>query len=222
MLSSYTNEVVAALTAQANPEAAIPMAKYMKGKFSYLGIKSPIRKEITRPFLRKDSLPDIEKIQKIAGELWNLPEREFQYFALDLLGKFSKYGPSGWIDFYEKLIVEKSWWDSVDGIAAWLVGDHFRIYPNQIVPTTDKWMASGNIWLQRTCLIFQLGYKDQTDFELMKSFIQPLAAEKEFFIKKAIGWALRQYSKFNPEAVKTYIKVQPLSKLSYKEASKLL
>ena len=127
-----------------------------------------------------------------------------------------------WIDLYEKLIIQKSWWDSVDGLAATQVGGHFKKYPGLIGEYTAKWMDSGNIWPQRTCLLFQLKYKDNTDFELLTSFIEPLAGSKEFFIRKAIGWALRQYSKFNPQVVVDYLEVQQLSNLSRREALKVI
>ena len=170
----------------------------------------------------KKSLPEIDEAPEIIAQLWSQPQRELQYFAMELLLKYSKASPPGWIGLYEELILKKSWWDTVDGIAAWNVGDNFQKYSDQISVYANKWMDSENIWLQRTCLIFQLRYKLKTDFELMKSFIIPLSSSKEFFIRKAIGWALRQYSKFNPEIVKNFVSQQPMSNLSKREATKLM
>jgi 3-methyladenine DNA glycosylase AlkD len=220
--SSYTQNVIEVFKNHADPTTAIPMVKYMKNKFEYFGIKSPLRKEISKSFLTKNHLPDQHEVFKIVNELWAQPQRELQYFAMAMLQKYTLTSPADWIDLYEKLIIQKSWWDTVDGLAAWNVGDHFLKFPEQISPYTNNWMDSENMWLQRTCLIFQLRYKDQTDFELLKSFIIPLSSSKEFFIRKAIGWALRQYSKTNPLVVKEFVKEHPLSNLSYREAIRLI
>ena len=222
MNSSYTQNVIEVFKSHTDPAMADPMAKYMKNKFEYFGIKSPLRKEISKQLLTKSKLPDPQDVSKIVNELWAQPQRELQYFAMVLLQKYAKTSTADWIDLYEELILQKSWWDTVDGIAASNVGDHFRKFPEQLFLYTKKWMDSENIWLQRTCLIFQLRYKEKTDFVLLKSFIVPLSSSKEFFIRKAIGWALRQYSKTNPLAVKEYVKEQSLSNLSYREATKLL
>jgi 3-methyladenine DNA glycosylase AlkD len=132
-----------------------------------------------------------------------------------------KQTPVEWIELFEELIIQKSWWDTVDALAAWQVGYYFSKYPEKIQPYTNKWMSNGNIWLQRTCLIFQLKYKEKTDFELLKSFINPLSGSKEFFIQKAIGWALREYSKLFPQEVMEFAGNQPMAKLSYREATRI-
>jgi 3-methyladenine DNA glycosylase AlkD len=150
--------------------------------------------------------------------LWEQPEREFQYFAMEMVEKFRKKAPAGMIGTYELMILGKSWWDTVDFIAAVLVGGHFRRFPEMVAPYTGKWMASGNIWLQRTALLFQLKYKKETDFGLLATFITFLAGSREFFIRKAIGWALREYSKTDPQRVKAFVTATPLAPLSRKEA----
>jgi 3-methyladenine DNA glycosylase AlkD len=222
MLSPYTNLIIKAFEFHADPIAAVPMKLYLKNKFDLYGIKSPLRKEISKSFLSKNELPSEQDIAHIAHELWDRPQRELQYFTMELLQKYVKISSPNWIDLYEQLIVKKSWWDSVDGLAAWSVGAHFRRFPDQISPYTNRWMGSGNIWLQRTCLIYQLKYKELTNFELLKSFITPLTNSKEFFIRKAIGWALRQYSRTNPQAVEEFVAIQPMSNLSYREALRLI
>jgi len=222
MQSTFTRQVIHVFELHGDPIKAAPMAKYMKDKFAYFGISSPTRKEISKPLLAKSSLPEISMVPEIVRELWNQPQRELQYFALELLQKFFRFSPQDWIDLYEELIITKSWWDSVDGLAASQVGGHFKKYPEQISEYTNKWMSSENMWLQRACLIFQLKYRDQTDFELMKSFIVPLTNSNEFFIRKAIGWALRQYSRTNPQAVIDFAEEQPMSNLSKKEALRLI
>lgn len=222
MISAYTQYVIEVFSEQHDPETAAPMAKYMKGKFDYFGIKSPLRREISKPFLVKTNLPPLDDVPNIIQELWGQPQRELQYFALELLQRYEKISPMNWIDLYERLITQKSWWDTVDGLAASQVGSHFKKFPEQISSYTQKWMKSENMWLQRTCLIFQLKYRDQTDFDLMKSFIIPLADSKEFFIRKAIGWALRQYSRTNAQAIVDFVANQSMSNLSSREALRLL
>ena len=222
MISAYTQYVIEVFSEQHDPVTAAPMAKYMKGKFDYFGIKSPFRKEISKPFLVKNNLPPLDNVPNIMQELWSQSQRELQYFALELLQRYEKISPLNWIDLYEGLITQKSWWDTVDGLAASQVGSHFKKFPEQILSYTQKWMKSENMWLQRTCLIFQLKYRDQTDFDLMKSFIIPLADSKEFFIRKAIGWALRQYSRTDAQAVVDFVANQSLSNLSSREALRLL
>ena len=222
MLSDYTKKVQETFLLHEDPTQGAAMSKYMRNKFEYFGINSPTRKDISKPLLSKQEIPAMNDIPDITREFWNLPQRELQYFTLDLLQKFIKKCPADWIDLFEELIITKSWWDTVDGVAPNLVGYLFQRFPTLLESYTNQWMDSENIWLQRSCLLFQLRYKHDTDFELLKSFIEPLAASDEFFIRKAIGWSLRQYAKFNQQAVIQYVAKQPLSKLSRTEALKHL
>lgn len=218
----YVSEVAKTFAQHANPENAAYMKKYMKNHFDFLGIRTPVRKEIAKPYLSKDKLPPLNEIPQIAEQLWKEEAREFQYFAISMLQKVGKKAPADWIDLYESLIIKKSWWDSVDGLAGWSMGAHFEKYPDLIADYTNKWMNSGNMWLQRTCILFQLKYKEQTDFELLKSFIIPLTGSKEFFIQKAIGWALREYGKTNSQAVTTFVGNTTLAPLSRREAMRII
>ena len=222
MNSDYSKQLLSTFRLHRDPKNAEYMGRYMKDKFPYYGIKSPLRKEISKPFLARPALPPISEVPSVINLLWSHPEREMQYFSLDLLSKYARVAPKDWIDLYEELILTKSWWDSVDGLASNQVGGHFQKFPDLIAPYTDKWMASGNIWLQRTCLLFQLKYRGSTDFVLLTTFIKPLASSKEFFIKKAIGWSLRQFGKFSPDKVKNFVAEQPMSNLSRKEALRLI
>ncbi len=120
------------------------------------------------------------------------------------------------------LIISNSWWDSIDFISPKLVGYVFKTYPELIPTYTDKWIESDNFWLQRSAILFQLKYKQNTDFELLKSIILRLNTEEEFFIRKSIGWALREYSKTNPKAVKDFIENNELKPLSAKEGLKFI
>ena len=126
------------------------------------------------------------------------------------------------INLYVFMITNKSWWDTVDFIASNLVGTYLKRFPGQTETLTTQWMKSENIWLQRTCLLFQLKYKSETNTELLHQFINQLSASNEFFIRKAIGWILREYSKTNPDFVVDYVEKYPLSGLSQREALKWL
>ena len=218
----YTEEIIHAFKSVAKPGNASPMKAYMKNKFEYLGIKSPERRELAKSYLIKSTRPATEKLWGIINELWGQPEREFQYFAMELFSKYNNSLEKNWIYHFEFMITQKSWWDTVDFIAATLVGNYFKKYPEMIIPITDKWMDSQNIWLQRSCLIFQLKYKTEVNTNLLASYIIPLSASKEFFIAKAIGWSLRQYSKFDPEWVMDFVNGNPLQPLSKREALRLI
>lgn len=207
-----------------NAEYAVAQKKYMKGKFDYVGLRSPQRKEISKIFLQRYGLPDDDHFEDIIKECWDLPQREFQYFAMDILAKKVKKAEICRVDLYEYLILSKSWWDTVDYLAARMVGAHFKKFPDVSKNYTDKWMDSGNMWLQRTAILFQLGYKTNTDLTLLTSYIERLLGSKEFFINKAIGWILREYSKTNAEWVIQYVNKNEdrLSNLSKREALKWL
>jgi len=222
MKNDYARQIITVLSENSNPANAKTMKRYLRDQFEFFGIKGPTLKKLTKPFMQKSTLPEPQDIPEIVMDLWSIPQRESQHFAIELLKKYQKLESKEWIELYEHMIVEKSWWDTVDAVAAWHVGNHFKHYPAQIEALTSKWMSSGNMWLQRTCLLFQLKYKDDTDFELMKSFIVLLADSKEFFIRKAIGWALREYSKTQPEQVMQFVSQQKLAPLSYNEATRII
>ncbi|MDP8202521.1 MAG: DNA alkylation repair protein [Candidatus Tenebribacter burtonii] len=221
-MHNYIESLIKLYKANANPDNAAPMAKYMKDLFPYLGIKTPRRKELFQEFIKENSLPQISELKQITLDLWDLPEREFQYVAIGLLKKYTNKWNEDFIDLFEQLIVTKSWWDSVDGLASWMVGEHFKRFPNIRDKYIDRWMRSGNMWLQRACLLFQLGYKEKTDEILMKNLIMSLNGSKNFFINKAIGWILREYSKTNAQAVINFVNNNELANLSRREALKWL
>lgn len=222
MFSTYLEPLRIAYEEAANENAAFYMSKYMKNKFPYYGISSVPRKAIQSEFLKKYGFPSIDTLNNITLELWNADQREYQYFAMELVEKMMKKADNNAINLYEYMIVNRSWWDTVDLIAARIVGSHFKKFPELILPLTQEWMDSENIWLQRTCLLFQLKYKKQTDTNLLYGFIVRLANSNEFFIKKAIGWVLREYSKTNPEAVIQFVNNHYISPFSKKEAFKVI
>jgi len=192
----------------------------MKDRYEYFGIKSPERKEIYKNHKSSYGLIPDERTKEIVEWCWNQPQREYQYFAMEFLGKVAKKADKKIISLYVYMVTHKAWWDTVDFIATNLVGPYLKNYPNEILNLTSKWMESGNMWLQRTCLLFQIKYKFTVDTDLLHIFISQLIASKEFFIRKAIGWSLREYSKVNPEFVINYVAENQLSGLSKREALK--
>ncbi|WP_459501634.1 DNA alkylation repair protein [Bacillus sp. C1] len=203
-----------------NPQKAEPMARYMKNHFPFLGIQTPERRKLLREVIQVHNLPEKEDFQLIIRELWSLPEREFQAVALDLLQKYKKHLNETHIPFLEELITTKSWWDSVDGIVPTFLGSIFLQHPESIPTYIPKWIASENIWLQRSAILFQLKYKKQMDEELLFSIIGQLNTSKEFFVQKAIGWVLREYAKTSPKVVWEYVQTHELAPLSKREAIK--
>ncbi|PLX05218.1 MAG: DNA alkylation repair protein [Marinilabiliales bacterium] len=201
-----------------NPEKAKQTEAYMKGLFCYLGIMQKPRTELSKNFIAW-SLKQTN-IEDIVWTLWMEKEREFQYVAIEILNKYCKKASKDFITFYEKLIVTKSWWDSVDMIAIKHIGTHLQRFPELIQEYSVKWIESDNMWLQRTAILFQNRYKENTDTELLFSYIKRCSGDKEFFIRKAIGWALRDLSKSMPEKVQKFVEENELSGLSKREALK--
>ena len=204
----------------ANPENAFFMKKYMKAKFNFLGIKSLERRALTKVFYINYNRPDINNIENIVRQLWKMEEREFQYFAMELVEKGLNKMAQNDVQLFEYLVVNKSWWDTVDFIAANLVGKHFSNFPILIEQMNKKWISSENMWLNRTALLFQLKYKKNLDTKLLKQNILKCRDSQEFFICKAIGWVLREYSKTNPVWVSEFVDSTTLSPLSKREALK--
>jgi 3-methyladenine DNA glycosylase AlkD len=222
MIHPYCRPLVASFTRNGDREAARGMASYMKNQFPFLGIKTPLRKELFNAFLKENGLPVQGELHSVVSALWELPEREYQYVAISLFDKFKKKYREEDILMVEKIITKKSWWDTVDGVASWIAGDYFRKFPDKIRSVTRRWMDSENMWLQRSALLFQLHYKQQTDEGLLFGYIKELTSSPEFFIRKAIGWVLREYSKTAPARVQQFVDETSLSALSRKEALKVI
>ncbi len=205
----------------ANPAEAIPMAAYMRNQFTYLGIKTPQSTALQKQFYAQHGLPALADLAPILRALWNLPPREYQYVAIGLLDKFATQLPPDFITTLEDLLTTKSWWDTVDSLTG-PVGVHFRRYPDIKTAWLGKWRQADNFWLRRMTILFQLGYKKDTDFPLMCEIIRENLGSTEFFINKAIGWALRQYSRVDAPAVRAFVTTTPLHPLSAREALKWL
>ena len=221
-MHAYARDLKALFVRHANPKQAGPMRAYMRGQFDYLGIKSPQFRELFRQHCTEHGLPPLRDLDGILRDLWAMPEREFQYAATSLLSRLESQLPAGFIRTLEYLIVTKPWWDTVDTISTGTLGVHFRRYPKVRAKYLAKWRKSRNFWLRRACILFQLNYKKDTDFPLLQSIIRENLGSDEFFINKAIGWALRQYTRVDPQAVRQFVAETPLNPLSAREALKWL
>lgn len=215
------NEIQQLLSEQVNEEKAATMSAYLKHQFLFLGVMKPIRVQVQKEWLVK--LVSQKEINwELIHQLWLLEEREYQYVALDYLVKMKKYLVASDIEQLKCLIVTKSWWDTIDLLASHLVGELCRRHPELIESHLKSWSVDTNMWLRRSAILFQLKYKDQTNPNLLANIINENSHSKEFFIAKAIGWALREYSKTNQEWVRGFIENHDLQPLSVREGSKYL
>lgn len=204
----------------ANPVYAAGAKAYMKNKSEFYGLGATLRREIQQEFLRQNGLPNPASLEELMEYSWEQPQREWQYIGMEIINKFAAKGGENLLKMSEYMISHKSWWDTVDYIAPNIAGSVLKRKPELIPGWTEKWMGSDNLWLQRSCLIFQLKYREKTDAGLLFEFCERLADHKDFFIRKAIGWSLREYSKRNPEAVLEFVNSHKLSGLSYREATR--
>jgi len=219
----YSKEEIITLFARyANEHIALGQKAYMKDRFEFFGIKAPERRSIQRPLLQKDNLPERREAYILIRQLWGEPHRELHYFAMELLAKYQKQFEKDDIQLLEYLITQKSWWDTVDFLAANLVGIYIKNFPEERDELIGDWLNSGNLWLQRTCLLYQLKYKADLDTQKLVELIERLEGSSEFFINKAIGWILREYSKTNPVWVIDFVDKTPLHSLSKREALKVV
>jgi len=221
-MHAYAKSIRVLFTGHADPQKAAPMKRYMRDQFEYLGIKAPDVGILLKQHIREHGLPPLAELDTVLRDLWALPQREFQYAANGLLEKFEGELPPEFIETLEYLLVTKSWWDTVDAIAAGTLGVHFKRHPKVRKKYLANWRKSDNFWLRRATILFQLGYKKDTDFELLCDIIRGNLGSQEFFINKAIGWALRQYTRVDPEGVRDFVAATPLQPLSAREALKWL
>lgn len=221
-MHKYSQKIIELYSKNADAETAFWAKKYMRNQYEFFGITSPRRNELSKKFISDNGLPEFADLTEIIQDLWNAEQRELQYFSMVLPEKFKRKWGIEIIELFEYMIANKSWWDTVDWIASHLVGAYLKKFPDQVLPKTDEWMDSGNIWLQRTCILFQLKYKKETNVDLLFKFSEELRESKEFFIQKAIGWALRELSKTNPEAVLAFVNEVELKPLSVREATRII
>jgi 3-methyladenine DNA glycosylase AlkD len=206
-----------------NAKNAVAMSKYMKDNFSFFGIKTDERRRIFKAVWAENQKEVFKNTREITLLLYSKNERELHYCALEILIKNLKNNYQiDDIQLIETLITKNSWWDSVDVIAKFILGGYLQQFPLETDNIISHLSNSENMWLNRSAILFQLGYKEKTNFDLLKLVCEKHKTSTEFFIQKAIGWSLREYAKTNPEAVKDFVAVSNLKKLSVKEALKNL
>ena len=222
MILQLTQQLELEFEKNRNDLEAEGMSRYMKNRFTYFGVKKPTRAIIQKEWfsiIPKDFTQ--ENKRELVLELWQKEQREFQYVAIDYLAKWKdKELLLEDYEFIEFLLTNQSWWDSADALASNFLGRYLRLIPSQREIVIKSWRKSENLWLRRSCLIFQLRYKSQTNFELLKSLILEFKHEKEFFIQKAIGWSLREYAKTNPVSVRNFVEESGIQGLAKREALK--
>ena len=207
--------------AAADPERAVPMRAYMKDIAPYLGLTTPVRRALSRTVLEGTPRPDETDCTAIALRCWELPEREYQYFAVDYLRRHVRHCTSGFLPVARHLVSTVPWWDTVDALASHVVGGLVAADP-KLAADMDEWIVDEHMWVARTALLHQLRYKERTDTERLFAYCLRQSGHPDFFIRKAIGWCLREYAKTDPEAVRGFLAREKgrFAPLSVREALK--
>ncbi|MFI1725596.1 DNA alkylation repair protein [Streptomyces sp. NPDC020489] len=207
--------------AAADPARAEPMRAYMKDVAPFLGLTAPVRRSLSRTVLEGTARPDEADCTAIALRCWELPEREYQYFAVDYLRRHARVLSSGFLPVTRHLVLTASWWDTVDPLAAHVVGALVTADP-KLKADMDAWIADDDLWIARTALLHQLRHKQRTDTERLFAYCVRQSGHPDFFVRKAIGWALREYAKTDPEAVRSFLAREKdrFAPLSVREALK--
>lgn len=206
-------------TAARDPEAARAMRAYMRDQFPFVGIQNATRTAIAREAFAGLGRPDADDLLTFAHACWARPERDYQYVAAKHLRRHVRLLPAGAIDDLRLLITEKSWWDTVDELARNVVGPLVLAHP-ELVEVMDRWIDDDDIWLARTAILHQGTFKGATDADRLFRYCLRRAPDTDFFVRKAIGWALRDHSKVDEAAVRAFVAEHDaeLSALSRREA----
>lgn len=210
-------DLAAAFRAAADAERAGPMAAYMKDRFVFFGIPSPARRAIQREVLGRWR-PGQAELVAFTDAAFACEEREVQYAACDLVARHAHRCSPSLIDDLGRWITTRSWWDTVDAFAR-PTGEQVRAHP-ELGAVMDRWIDAESLWLARVAILHQLHARDATDAERLFRSCARRAGDPEFFVRKAIGWALREYAKTDPEAVLAFVAAHEseLSPLSKREA----
>ena len=210
----------------ADAERAVAMRAYMKNHFVFLGISAPERRKASAQGIKDLKTADADTLIAIAQGLWTCPEREYQYLAIDMLAKHYRSLRLQDVAVLLELVQAKSWWDTVDGLAG-IIGDLLRLHldeDRQVQEAMDTALLHADFWVRRIAILHQLGWRELTDKGRLFHYSLALADEKEFFIRKAIGWALRDYAWHDPATIRAFLNEhqEKLSGLTYREAGKNL
>jgi 3-methyladenine DNA glycosylase AlkD len=217
----YLKEIQKIFVANGNQLIAKGAKAYLLNQFEFYGIKTPLRRQLCKAFYKTHPIKDHTELSKLIKECFNEPQRELHYFAIELLGHHKKIWSIKTIPLIEWMITHQSWWDSVDSTNTHVISKFFLLHPEHIEACTSKWNQSSNKWLIRMSILFQLTYKTKTNTNLLSRYIENSQLHEDFFVRKAIGWALRAYAYTNKKWVIQFVKAHPLlNNLSKKEALK--
>lgn len=220
---NFIDELTSGFKVNANAENAKSMQDYMRGLFTFYGLKTNDRRAIFKEACLNHKQEIKTSCRDIALKLYEMEKRDYHYCAIEVLIKeLKKNFVKDDIILIEHLIINHSWWDSVDTIAKYLLGVYLQQFPEETKDIINRFSDSDNMWLNRSAIIFQLGYKKDTDKDILFTECLKHRQSNEFFIQKAIGWALREYGKTNPKAVRDFVSSASLKPLSTREALKNL
>ncbi|MFJ6087125.1 DNA alkylation repair protein [Streptomyces sp. NPDC092369] len=204
LADTVLERLTATYAAAADPERAAAMRAYMKDVAPFLGLTSPDRRTLSRAAEAGLPRPAEADCTAIALRCWRLPEREYQYFAVDYLRRHARVCTSGFLPVARHLVSTKPWWDTVDALAAHVVGGLVAA-DRKLTLDMDAWIGDEDLWIARTALLHQLRYKERTDTERLFAYCLRQSGHPDFFVRKAIGWCLREYAKTDPEAVREFL-----------------
>ncbi|WP_433263146.1 DNA alkylation repair protein [Actinosynnema sp. CS-041913] len=212
------------LAAAADPAKAPEMQRYMKSEMPFLGVAKPERAKLARAVFARHPCTSRDEWVATVLTLWREAEyREERYVALDLTGRYPKWQDPTLLPVYDELVVTGAWWDYVDDIASRRIGPLLRAYPEDVEPVMRTWSTDPDRWRRRVSVICQLGAKTATDLDLLADTVEANITDPDFFLRKAIGWALRQHARVDPGWVRAFVDAHPgLSPLSRSEALKHL
>ncbi|NHZ90990.1 DNA alkylation repair protein [Massilia sp. CCM 8733] len=220
---SIAEQVKTALAPLADAARAARMSAYMREQFAFHGIHTPARRAALKPLVRSLKGADAGVLLDAAAELWRAPQRECQYAAIDLLATHVKQLDGAHIGALLALARQAAWWDTVDALAV-VVGTVVRADRPLRQPRMDEAVRHADLWTRRVAMLHQLGWRADTDLARLFGYAGQLAHEEDFFIRKAIGWGLRDYAHHDPEAVRAFLLARgaTLSALTRREAGKHL
>ena len=206
----------------ADPSLAPGQQAYMKSTMPFLGVRVPEVRRLTRAAARSSPPTDLEDLERTVRDLWDgATHREERYAATELTGLRLAIGRLELLPLYEHIAVTGAWWDHVDEVAH-RIADLHDLHPEPTAESVRRWATSSDMWLRRLAIISQLGRRDRVDRAVLVDVIEPNLADPEFFIRKAVGWALRDLARIDPDWVQTFADEHELSPLSRREALKHL
>lgn len=216
--------ITKSLKASADPDKAVPMARYMKTDMPFYGVQKSGREKIARAIKWHYRPGTFEEYLELVNLLWSKEHREEKYLAIQLARTYRLFITTDSLELYERLIREGAWWDFVDEIAIKLIGPVLRNEPEVMEPVLDEWIEDENMWIRRAALLSQVLHRDKTDKDRLFRYCKARLGDDEKFVQKAIGWALRDYSRANSEAVRSFLMKHgdEMSELAFREAARVL